>query len=125
VALEKRPDGYALIFFTADDSQRFALYDRVKEMGKVLSGVHSAVNTRGQLVQHPAMATPPELLESPARGPGSTGFGVELVLRAEPDQRDALKGDLEDHLRLWNEAECPEMTDHPRQDSSHWTRADR
>jgi hypothetical protein len=105
-AIEPRPDGYALVFQTPDDSQRFALYDRAKALGAVLSAPHPAVNASGQLIQHPGTPSVPELRESPM----SPGYGVELVINAPADQRKVLKADLDDHLKMWLAGECPEMT---------------
>jgi hypothetical protein len=108
VVVEPRSDGYALVFRTEDDSQRFALYDRVKKLGATLSAVHPAVDREGELIRH-APAGTPELLEAP-KNP-SPGYAVELLFRVPADRLPALKADLEDHIRMWQQGECPEMRD--------------
>jgi hypothetical protein len=105
-ALEPRPEGFALVFATDDESQRVALHERVKAVGQALAGPHQAVNAGGELVQHPAVPTSPELREQPAPSPG---YAVQLVIAAPEDQRAALKSELDDHLRLWLAGECPEL----------------
>jgi hypothetical protein len=105
-ALEKRPDGYALIFQTDDESQRIALHQRVKALGEALAAPHQAVNSRGEVIDHPGLPGTPELLEQPSASPG---YALQLQVKAPEDQRDALKADLEDHLRLWLNGECPEL----------------
>lgn len=109
VALEKLPDGYAAVFRTRDDSQRFALYDRAKATGEALSVAHYSVGSSGELIKHAALP-PATLEESPTPQPG---YAVRLALHASPDQRDTIKSDLDDHLRLWLSGECPELDDHP------------
>jgi hypothetical protein len=108
VIVEKRSDGYALVFRTEDDSQRFALYDRVKKLGGKLSVTHVAVDKDGELIQH-APAGVPELLEAPSYP--SPGYAVELRFHAPEGDRDALHSELQDHLRMWHNGECPEMRD--------------
>jgi hypothetical protein len=109
VALEKRPDGFAVVFRTLDDSQRFALYDRAKAEGKALSVAHNTVNAQGQLIKHAGLPAP-VLEESPTSQPG---YAVQLTVPTPADQRDVIKSDLEDHLRLWLAGECPELDDRP------------
>jgi hypothetical protein len=112
VALEKLPDGYAVVFRTRDDSQRFALFDRAKAEGEALSVAHNSINASGQLVKHTALPVA-TLEESPK---DETGYGVRLAMHdtsGASDARDQIKSDLEDHLRLWASGECPELDDHP------------
>jgi hypothetical protein len=108
VVVEQRTDGYALVFRTEDDSQRFALYDRVKKLGATLSTAHPAVDKDGELIRHTPAGTP-ELLEAP-KNP-SPGYAVELLFRVPADRVGVLKADLEDHVRMWQQGECPEMRD--------------
>jgi hypothetical protein len=109
-ALETRSDGFALVFTTRDDSQREALYDRARALAAALATPHHAVNSQGQLIDHPAVPSTPEVREHPFSTPG---HAVELVINAPAEQRAALKSDLEDHLRLWLSGECPELSDRP------------
>jgi hypothetical protein len=122
VVVEKRSDGYVLVFRTEDDSQRFALYDRVKKLGEKLSVAHFAVDKDGELIRHTAAGTP-ELLEAP-KNP-SPGYAVELLFRVPADRRDALKADLEDHVRMWQQGECPEMRDQSMRAAVKGPREDR
>jgi hypothetical protein len=105
-ALQKRDDGYALIFETDDESQIIVLQERVKALGEAIAGPHQAINAKGELIEHPGVPSTPELLEQPVASPGR---GVQLLIKAPEDQRAALKADLEDHLRLWLNGECPEL----------------
>jgi hypothetical protein len=105
-ALEKRDDGFALIFQTDDESQRIALHERVKALGDALAAPHQTVNSKGEIIDHPGLASAPELLEQPTASPG---YGVQLRIKAPQEQREVLKSQLEDHLRLWLNGECPEL----------------
>jgi hypothetical protein len=122
MVLNKRPDGYGLIFQTEDASQAEELQKRVLEMGEALSVPHPAVSAQGEKIQHAPLPAP-ELIEVP-RG---TGYAVELVMRSEPAERDALKAHLDDHVRMGQHGECPIMIDESVRpgETKQWSKVDR
>jgi hypothetical protein len=108
VVVDKRSDGYALVFRTRDDSQRFALHDRAIRLAKAMAEPHPAIDKQGELVMHTAAGSA-EVLEAPMNP--DVGYGVEIVFHVPADRSDALRADLDDHLRMWRNGECPELRD--------------
>jgi len=104
VALQRRSDGEAVLFWTLDDSQRTALHERVAAVGRALSVTHAAVARDGGLIRHAPLPVA-ELRETPS----PSGYGLQLVIRAAGADRAAVHADIKDHLRMWAAGECPEL----------------
>jgi hypothetical protein len=108
VLVEKRSDGWGLIFRTRDDSQRFALHDRAIRTAIALAEPHPAINEHGDLVRHTSAGSA-EVLEAPINP--NVGYAVEIIFHTPPNRSDSLKSELDDHIRMWRAGECPELRD--------------